>query len=90
MNALKEENSALKKKNKELEENFDMTCSFQADQLNKNAKDKINDEEASALACRNLEAENNRKTRHLMKRIGELEAESSGIRAKKYKYNTLC
>ena len=67
-----------------------MTCSYQADQLNKNAKEKINDEEASALACRNLEAENNRKTRHLMKRIRELEAESSGIRAKKYKDITLC
>ena len=61
LNALKEENSALKKKNKELEENFDMTCSSQADQLKKNAKEKINDEEASALACLNLEAVNNRK-----------------------------
>ena len=64
LNALKEKNSALKKINIELEETFDMTCSFQADQLNKNAKDKINDEEASALAYRKLEAESNRKITH--------------------------
>ena len=61
VNALKEENSALKKINKELEDHFEMTCSFMADQLNKNAKDKINDEEASAHGCRKFEAENNRK-----------------------------
>ena len=30
LNALKEEKSALKKKNEELEENFDVTCSYQA------------------------------------------------------------
>ena len=48
--ALKEQNSALKKKNEELEENFEMTCSSQAYQLNNNEQDKLNDEEASALA----------------------------------------
>ena len=37
--------------------NFDITCSSQADQLNRNAKEQIDDEKASALACRNLEAE---------------------------------
>ena len=83
MNVLKEENSALKKKNKELEDDSEMTCSSQADQLNKNSKDKIYDKKASALAYRNLEAERNRKLRQLTKRIGKLEAENSVILAKK-------
>ena len=87
LNALKE-NSALKKQNKELEDNFEMTCSSKADQLNMNAKYKINDKKASALAFHNLEAESNIKLRRLTKRIGQLEAENSVIQAKKYKVET--
>ena len=41
LNAVNEENSALKKINKELEDNFEMTCSSQADQLNKNKKTRL-------------------------------------------------
>ena len=80
----------MKKKNEELEENFEETCSYQAYQFNENVKDKINDREASALAYRNLEADSNRKIRLLLKRIGKLEAENSCILAKKYKYKTRC
>ena len=84
LNALNEENSALKKENKELGD----TCAYQAYQLNKNAKGKIDDEEASGLAYRKLEAESNRKILQLTKRIVKLQAENFVILAKKYKTET--
>ena len=89
LNAVIVENSALKKINKELESTFEMTCSSQADQLNKNAKDKIGAEEASGLAYRKLEAECNRKILQLKKRIVKLQAEKCVILAKKYKTKTM-
>ena len=82
--------NALKKINKELEDNFEMTCSSQADQLNKNAKDKIDAEEASGLAYRKLEAECNRKILQLKKRIVKLQAEIALSWPKKYKTKTRC
>ena len=61
---------------------LELTCSHQRDELNKYAKGKINDDEASALAFRNMQAESNRKLHQLMRRIGQLEADNSVAHSK--------
>ena len=59
--------------------------------MKKNEKEKIDDEEASAIAYRNLEAESNGKFVYLGNAsIGKLEAKHFGTLSKKYKYKTRC
>ena len=71
----------LKKEYKELEFDFELTCSSQAGALNKNAKEKIDNNKASALASRIIQAESNRKLHQVMKHIRKLEREYSMVLA---------
>ena len=58
--------------------------------MNKNAKDKTNDDVASALANHNIKAGRSRKLHQLIKRTRQLDNKSSVILATQKKYKTSC